>query len=162
KRTGVCRDQAGDDLRLTLRHVERQIMPSLEVSDLEGGLGALLEEVEDLIVEVIDPGTPIVQVHRGSCSASLVDIAHYRPMFSTGAGTREPGWSPPRARPPRDGPQGGDLPGRQGTRGADGQVAEGDGAKRRPPQALHAMPERLAVALDLVLAALREAEPDAA
>jgi hypothetical protein len=46
-------------------------MPSLEVSDLEGGLGTLVEEGEDLIVEVIDPGTPIVQVHRDSCPEAL-------------------------------------------------------------------------------------------
>src|SRR6266446_6441866 len=46
-------------------------MPSLEVSDLEGGLGTLVEEGEDLVVELVDPGTPIVQVHRDSCPAAL-------------------------------------------------------------------------------------------
>jgi hypothetical protein len=39
---------------------------AFEVSDLEGGLGALVEEVEDLVVEVIDPGTPVVQAHGNS------------------------------------------------------------------------------------------------
>src|SRR6266542_4474007 len=44
----------------------REILLPLELADLEGGASALIEEVEDLLVEVIDPGTPIVQVHRSS------------------------------------------------------------------------------------------------
>jgi hypothetical protein len=37
-----------------------------EIPDPESCLGALVEEVEDLVVEVIDPGTPFVQVHGNS------------------------------------------------------------------------------------------------
>jgi hypothetical protein len=29
-----------------------------------------VEEVEDLVVDVIDPGAPIAQVHRDSCGLS--------------------------------------------------------------------------------------------
>src|SRR2546427_13029852 len=61
-----ARGQTPEDLRLTLRRIQRRILPSFEVSDLEGGLGALVEELENSVVEVIDPGTPIVQVHRDS------------------------------------------------------------------------------------------------
>ena len=71
QRARIRCSQSGDDLSLALRHIVRQIMPSFEVSDLEGGLGTLVEEGEDLIIEVIDPGTPIVQVHRDSCPAAL-------------------------------------------------------------------------------------------
>src|SRR5262249_44827976 len=36
--------QTADDLSLALGGIRRQILPSLEVSDLEGGLGSLVEE----------------------------------------------------------------------------------------------------------------------
>src|SRR5262249_1634936 len=55
-----------------------RILPSFEVSDLEDGLGALVEELEDSVVEVVDPGTPIVQVHRDSHYCLTRDIADYR------------------------------------------------------------------------------------
>ena len=65
--TGVGLDDLSQDLSLTLRHVGRNARQAFEVSDLESSLGALVEEVEDLVVEVIDPGTPVVQVHGSSC-----------------------------------------------------------------------------------------------
>jgi hypothetical protein len=53
-------------LRLAFRDEVRKVLLPLELADLEGDLSASVEEVEDFFVEVIDPGTPIVQVHRGS------------------------------------------------------------------------------------------------
>src|SRR2546427_460420 len=50
QRTAVGGRQTGDDLSLSVGGIRRQILPSLEVSDLEGGLGSLVEEVEDLVV----------------------------------------------------------------------------------------------------------------
>src|SRR6185503_16667561 len=58
--------QAPEDLGFPLRGIDRRILPSFEVSDLEGGLGALVEELENSVVEFVDPGAPIVQVHRDS------------------------------------------------------------------------------------------------
>ena len=55
-----------EQLGLTLRDEVRRVLLSLELADLEGGVSALVEEAEDLIVEVVDPGTPVVQVHKGS------------------------------------------------------------------------------------------------
>ena len=54
------------DLGLALRDIVRPVLLPFEVADLEGGVTALVEEFEDFCVEVIDPGTPIVQVHRSS------------------------------------------------------------------------------------------------
>ena len=59
-------DEPLEDLGLALGDEVRKVLLPLELADLEGGLCALVEEVEDLFVEVIDPGTPIVQVHRDS------------------------------------------------------------------------------------------------
>src|SRR5207253_10696902 len=67
----VVLDEPIDDLRFPLRNEVREVLPSFEVSDSEGGLGALVEEVEELVVEVVDPGTPIVQVHRHPWSRSV-------------------------------------------------------------------------------------------
>ena len=66
QRPAVRRAQPADDLRLTLGDIRRHPLTSFEVSDLEGGLCALVEEEEDLVVEVIDPGAPIAQVHTNS------------------------------------------------------------------------------------------------
>src|SRR5207249_4425224 len=71
ERPAVRRGQAPEDLRLTLRGIDRRTLPSFEVSDLKDGLGALVEEAEDLVVEVVNPGTPIVQVHRDSHYSGL-------------------------------------------------------------------------------------------
>jgi hypothetical protein len=60
------RGHAVDDLGLALRDIVRPVLLPFEVADLEGGVTALVEEFEDFCVEVIDPGTPIVQVHRSS------------------------------------------------------------------------------------------------
>ena len=51
---------------LALGNEVRKVLLPLELADLEGGLSALVQEVEDLFVEVIDPGSPIVQAHSGS------------------------------------------------------------------------------------------------
>ena len=67
QRAGVPVRDPPEDFRLTLRRVDRGARVPFEVSDLESSLGALVEEVEDLTVEVIDPGTPFVQVHGDSC-----------------------------------------------------------------------------------------------
>src|SRR3546814_2243088 len=56
--------RSAHDLGLPLRDIGRRILPSFEVSDLKGGLGALVEEVEDLVVDVVDPGAPIAQDQR--------------------------------------------------------------------------------------------------
>ena len=66
QRPGVQRPEPADDLGFTLRGIGRRVLTSFEVSDLEDGLGALGEELKDFVVEVVDPGTPIVQVHRDS------------------------------------------------------------------------------------------------
>src|SRR5207245_10270343 len=50
QRPAAGNGQATDDLGLAVGGIRRQILPSLEVSDLEGGLGSLVEEVEDLVV----------------------------------------------------------------------------------------------------------------
>src|SRR2546425_1247825 len=62
----VARDETVEDLGLALGSEVRELVLPLELADLEGGLSAPSEEVEDLFVEVIDPGAPIVQVHRSS------------------------------------------------------------------------------------------------
>src|SRR4029450_6505390 len=74
--------QAPEDLGLPLRGIDRRILPSFEVSDLEGGLGALVEELKNSVVEIVDPGTPIVQVHRDShyCRALGVGRIIGRPL----------------------------------------------------------------------------------
>src|SRR5712692_2237021 len=66
QRARIQRDEAVKDLGLALRDEVREILLPLELVDLEGGATALVEEVEDLLVEVIDPGAPFVQVHRSS------------------------------------------------------------------------------------------------
>ena len=66
ERTAVQLEETAEQLGLTLRDEVRRVLLSLELADLEGGVSALVEEVEDLIVEVVDPGTPVVQVHKGS------------------------------------------------------------------------------------------------
>src|SRR5262249_51520585 len=54
-------------------------IPLFELSDPEGGLCTLEEEVEDLVVEVIGPGAPIAQeVHRDSRGTTLANPSHYR------------------------------------------------------------------------------------
>ena len=47
---GIARDQTAENLRLALGDIRRRILPSFEVSYTKGGLGALVEEVEDLVV----------------------------------------------------------------------------------------------------------------
>src|SRR5215510_2338123 len=106
-------------------------MPSLEVSDFEGGLGTLVEEVEDLVVEFVDPGTPIVQVHRDSCPAALTSIP--RIIVSR---LRAP--QGPRAS---GGVEGRDFPARERPVRADGQAAQRDGTERHSPQTDHRMAE---------------------
>src|SRR5437879_288390 len=78
QRTAVARGESTQNRGLPLRDIRRRILPSFEVSDLEGGLGALVEEVENLVIEFADPGAPIAQVHRDSCARSLLSIGHYR------------------------------------------------------------------------------------
>src|SRR5499427_10696270 len=70
--------QPPENFGLTVRGIDWRILPSFEVSDLEDGLGALVEELEDSVVEVVDPGTPIVQVHRNSHCCLTRIIADYR------------------------------------------------------------------------------------
>src|SRR5436305_480206 len=77
QRPAVAGGQAAEDRGLPLRDIRRRILPSFEVSDPEGGLGALVEEVENLVIEFADPGAPIAQVHRDSCTHSLLGTAHY-------------------------------------------------------------------------------------
>src|SRR3970282_2011766 len=79
--------ETAQDLGLTLRNIRRRILPSFEVSDVKGGLGALVEEVEDLIVDVVDPGAPIAQVHRDSCDPRM-STAHYKRRLPRGASNR--------------------------------------------------------------------------
>jgi hypothetical protein len=43
-------DQPAHDGRFPLRDIRRRFLPSFEVSDPEGRRGALVEEVEDLVV----------------------------------------------------------------------------------------------------------------
>src|SRR5882672_2832104 len=66
-RHAVLRGQLPQDLSFPLRDIRRRPLPSFEVADLKGGLGALVEEVEDLVVEFVDPGPPVGQVHRNTC-----------------------------------------------------------------------------------------------
>ena len=66
ERPRIQGEQAVDELGLPLRDKVRPVLLPLELADLEGGLPALIEEVEDLFVEVVDPGSPVVQVHRSS------------------------------------------------------------------------------------------------
>ena len=68
--SGVGGGEARENLRLAFGDVRRSILPTFEVSDPEDGLGALVEEVEDLVVELVDPGTPIVQVHSDPCPST--------------------------------------------------------------------------------------------
>jgi len=58
--------------------------------------------------------------------------------------------------------EGAELTWRQGTSGAHGEIAEADRPEGRSSQAHDAMAERLAVALDLVVAALGEGQAQAA
>jgi len=60
------REETIEELRLSLRDKVGRILFPLELADLEGGVSALVEEVEDLFVEVVDPGAPVVQVHKSS------------------------------------------------------------------------------------------------
>ena len=79
KRTGRGRTESSEDLRLALRGIRRHPIPLFELSDPEGGLCTLVEEVEDLVVKVIDPGAPIAQeVHRDSRGTTLANPDHYR------------------------------------------------------------------------------------
>ncbi len=55
-----------EDLGLTLGDEVREIVLPLGLAAPEGGGTALVEEFEDFVVEVVDPGSPTVQVHRGS------------------------------------------------------------------------------------------------
>ena len=66
QRPAVEGDEALEDLRLALGDEVGKVLLPLELADLESGLSAPVEEVEDLFVEVIDPGAPIVQAHRSS------------------------------------------------------------------------------------------------
>jgi hypothetical protein len=50
QRPAVQVGESSQNGRLTLRNIRRRVLPSFEVSDLKGGLGALVEEVEDLVV----------------------------------------------------------------------------------------------------------------
>src|SRR3990172_7354161 len=63
---GVQAEQATNNLRFALGNKVREILTPLKLSDPEGGFCALVEEFEDLFVEIIDPGTKFVQVHKGS------------------------------------------------------------------------------------------------
>src|ERR687891_1315630 len=110
--------KAAHDLGLPLRDIRRRILPSFEVSDLKGGLCALVEEVEDLVVDVVDPGAPIAQVHRDSYDPRM-STAHYRRTLHARASN--PGWlaSPGARWGERGGAQCGQLVGGEGAAGAD-------------------------------------------
>ncbi len=82
--TPARRAQSSDDLRFPLGDIRRQLLSSFEVSDLKGGLCALVEEEENLIIEVVDPGAPIAQVHKDSRRPALANPAHYRGSLPTG------------------------------------------------------------------------------
>ncbi len=66
ERPGIAGGKPIEDLRLALGNEVRKVLLPLELADLEGDLSASVEEGKDLFVEVIDPGTPIVQVHSSS------------------------------------------------------------------------------------------------
>src|SRR2546426_9025344 len=133
-----ARGQTPEDLRLTLRRIQRRILPSFEVSDLEGGLGALVEELEDSVVEVIDPGTPIVQVHRDShyCRAlgvpRIIGRGLPKSKFSSRAAPRRR----PAARSPRSRstilirPGGAPRGRRARTRSSGARARDGPGLRR--------------------------------
>src|SRR5947207_15909347 len=93
ERSAVLRGQRPQDLSFPLRNIRRRPLPSFEVADLKGGLGALVEEVEDLVIEFVDPGPPVGQVHRNTCPRECGDYrrtfagdASYRPRASAGGG----------------------------------------------------------------------------
>jgi hypothetical protein len=50
QRSRVPGEKSAEDFGLALRDIRRRTLPSFEVSYAEGGLGALVEEVEDLVV----------------------------------------------------------------------------------------------------------------
>src|SRR5206468_8462069 len=85
QRSARLSGQRPQDLSFPLRDIRRRPLPSFEVADLKGGLGALVEEAEDLVVELVDPGPPVGQVHRNTCPREERD---YRPTFACYASYR--------------------------------------------------------------------------
>src|SRR4029450_1886329 len=136
--------QAPEDLGLPLRGIDRRILPSFEVSDLEGGLAALVEELKNSVVEIVDPGTPIVQVHRDShyCRALGVGRIIGRPLAQSKSA---PGSSIRLGLSARglDGEaQGAHLLRSQRTRFSRPQGAERDGTEGGAPELQPAAPAR--------------------
>src|SRR3972149_5022106 len=106
----IQRREALEDLRLALRDKVRPVLLPLELADLKGGVSALVEKVEDLLVEVVDPGSPVVQVHEGLLMriyrrlfASIGEAPWWRTFrsSSSSAAVRGRGW--PRAGGPTRG-----------------------------------------------------------
>ena len=61
------RVQAGklvEDLLLAFGHEHRLARLALRATDLEGKLGALVEQPEQLAVDLIDPCSPFIQTHQ--------------------------------------------------------------------------------------------------
>ncbi len=65
---------------LTTRHVELGLLPRLDLADLEGQAGALVEQIEDLVVDRVDTIAQFFQFFLGHGSLPpvgwLENVAH--------------------------------------------------------------------------------------